>query len=285
MKRAALVCCAVALAACLPGPETLVGDDNVELIVTGTRPGDRLSLQVGDDTFRRVARAEDVVRFFLRVEPGELVLSLRVERGANALCSSTDVVVGGDDDAPVVTSIDVADAAPCGAGPPAADAGPATDGGSFDDDDDGGPPGDDGGAPVRLLARLRETVLPTACAPPPCQPVATTTTLTGAGDLILQEGVGSAQSAEVADDVLQTTIDLALSADADALFASTSPPCAGGGAGPEDVQLERQVQIVRGDVVDVVVERVDASGCDTGVAADLRARLDEMRVDAFGPQP
>jgi len=199
---------------------------------------------------------------------------------------------GGDMDAGIVIDIDAGLIVDAGveldAGLSPADAGsPDVDAGSPDIDAgevfDAGVPTDaglatDAGVDATTLIRLEVTeqlVFP--CTLPPCD-IITTIEADGAvsvQELALVEQNGTVPGADI--DLFSQTL---LSAEADALFAGADPSC----PQPRGVQLEN-ITLVRTRLVNSVEEddSVDVSGCDAGIAADIRARVVFLRTLALAP--
>ena len=112
MRLLLLGLCATAVTACLPGPEQLLQDADVVIVVTGCEPGDRLTLATDDDGYRIVAGKDDVVEFFLELGPGEHTLALEVRRGPERLCEDLLLEVGTQ--TPLTTSVRADELPTCG---------------------------------------------------------------------------------------------------------------------------------------------------------------------------
>ncbi len=225
----------VGMSGCLPGPEQLQDSANLEVLVTGLRAAEVVSVDVdAAESFAQTARA-DVVRFFLTVPVGPREGVVSLERDALRRCVTfrTDV----DAAERRIVGVDVGRAIDCDAPAP------------------------------RGLVSLEEVVIG-ECGDSSCT---TVTTFAGTGTIVVAapgnngEGRGAKPDSEA-------LVQEALSADADALFATDGCGPLGGPA-RESVELTRTVD----DNGDLAAAVVDVSNCRSGIAARLRARLSLLR--------
>lgn len=99
------------VAGCLPGPESLIEDADLEVIVTGVKKNDVVSIDVGGASASATA-AEDVVSFFVEVGAGDHDGSVVVERKDDFLCASFAVSVDAGERAVVGVDVDKDDTCP-----------------------------------------------------------------------------------------------------------------------------------------------------------------------------
>ena len=107
----AFVAATVSPLACLPGPESLIGEANLEVLVTGLKKNDRVAIDVDALAFDRVAAGSDV-RFFLTVSAGEVSGVVVVDRAKKSLCADFSAEVPAGDRITVGVNIDDADECP-----------------------------------------------------------------------------------------------------------------------------------------------------------------------------
>jgi hypothetical protein len=253
MMGAFLVAASFSGFACLPGPELLAEDANVDLIVAGVRAPDALALFADGAVYRASGRSEGIVLFHLALPAGQHEVTLVITGRGAELCAGAIV------DAPpagrVTAALDAAAAVPC-------DLVPA-------DPVDAGPQD-----AADQLVHLQEIAVQVPCAGASC---ASVTSVTGDGLIVFQRDE-SERIARLATEDLAAFVVAALDDDVDALFRAGAP-CAVPGAPPgESVSLERVV-LVAGQEREVA--RIDATGC-SGSAAELRARLALLRAISFG---
>ncbi len=202
------------LAACLPGPEQLQAGANLEVLVTGLRVAEVVSVDVDDaEPFSQAAR-DDVLRFFLTVPIGLREGVVRLERDASTRCVGfrTEVVAADR----VVVGVDVGAAIDCAEAP-------------------------------RQLISLEEVVIG-ECGNGSCT---TVTTFSGTGTVVVESTGNNGQGRGAAADS-QALLREALSEDADALFAADACGPRGGPA-RESVELTRTTND-NGDLVAAVVD-------------------------------
>ena len=79
---------------CLPGPEDLVAESSLELVVTGVSPGDTVLLTLMERTVRtEVGRDQESLTFFFELDPGTYDADLELVRGDRRLCGEVELVV------------------------------------------------------------------------------------------------------------------------------------------------------------------------------------------------
>ena len=207
---------AASLSACLPGPEQLEQQANLEVLVTGLRASEVVSVDVGGaDRFSQAAR-DDVVRFYLTVPVGPRagVVSLERETIRRCVAFRTEVL----DEGRVIVGVDVGAAVDCDAPPP------------------------------RQLISLEELIVGD-CGDASCT---TLTTFSGTGTVVVDapgNGGGQGRGRQSDSDAL---VQEALSTDADVLFSSDG--CGAlGGPRREAVELTRTTDD-DGDLAAAVVD-------------------------------
>lgn len=196
----AFVAATVSPLACLPGPESLIGETNLEVLVTGLKKNDRVAVDVDALAFDRVAEGFDV-RFFLTVSAGDVSGVVIVDRAKKSLCADFSAEVPAGDRITVGVNID--DAADC----PQAD---------------------------RQLGSVKEVVIG-ECGNPSCT---TTTTFDEEDGLVVVVADTDPVRGNGRDKDRKDLVDEVLSADADALFA-TGECDPRGGPLRETVELTR----------------------------------------------
>jgi hypothetical protein len=243
----------VLLSSCvLPDAASLTTTANVELLVTGVEPGDRITVSLEGSTFRASAGAAATTSFFFTLAPGDHGGALAVARRGEALCASFTVHAPSAP-ARTTTSANLNDSARCDAH---SDAGPD--------------PVDAGDA--RVLVHFSE-VRVGGCGTQVCT---TRTDATSSGVVTVEDGV-SAPVSGVASAASRNRLDaVALSPATDRLLQGDDPTCPRRGPPAGDhVTLSRTTE----ENGAATTETVDATACDTGIAAEVQAALAAMRAD------
>jgi hypothetical protein len=201
-----LALCAAVLgpAACLPGPETLLGDANLELVLTGLTGSDTVAVDVAAAAFSRVAD-DGIVRFFLTVPPGPQSGSVVIDRDSESLCATFSTVVPAD--GRVVVGLDAGNASACK------------------------PPKQD-----REVVSIGEVVVG-GCNDPSCT---TETTVNADGEVVVQDAASTRRGIGRSEDKV-ALFEEALSEDADALFRDGCER--GPGAVRETVEIKRSITV------------------------------------------
>lgn len=290
----------LAVAACY-GPDDLVADASLEVLLTGAEPGDRVKLTLdGDESVLHVEeQPAGPLSLFARLPPGEHEGELELLRADARYCTTFSVETRVDRVEQV--SLDLrflprcdevtTDAGPDGGPPP--DGGDDEDGG--DDDEDGGElepdddagepePGDDAGEPdhgdhddagtpatVRRLERVEEEVHLLECSSD-CERetrVDDELRVSVSGPDGFEGQIPASDFAALEQAALSDDADLLFSGAADDCLV-TSPPTT------ERVYLRRTYVTSVGSNEQSVQQTVEITGCG-GVAASLRARVAFLR--------
>ncbi len=300
----ALLCLLCAAAGgCLGRAQDLLDDVNAQLIITGSAPGDALSVSVGEERWDVLGGEEDPIVVYLSLPPGSHDGEVRVRRQP-ARCASFTVTLA-DERSSDVVSVDLRDAVPCepgadgGGGDPDAgfdagqDAGAGVDAGqdgdagsdtgSADDAgfDAGVPQGGDAGPDppplVDVFLHLEEGLTVDPCLELLCLQV---TRVEADGRVFWLDLVAAEVSALVPLADVAALAAATLSEEADALFAGEDPDCPQPRPlGVAGIELERRY-LPAGEAT-AVIETVGVAGC-SGVADELRARLAFLRQLALG---
>lgn len=274
--RVLLVCGALAVAGCLPGPDDVRARYNAELLVFGVEPGDRLELRVADRTLRPApGRPVEPLTVLLALPVGEQEGTVLRERGAlEPRCASFTFHIV-DERAMTTTSVDLRNGGECGE---AAEPDEHDDGGQPEPGSDAGPSGSgDAGSPepIRLFSAISETTTqPGECAPDSCTE---TLSVDASGEVQLFQGESSeAGVAPIAD--IEALAALVLSPAADALFSD------GCESSPQGVRVTLERSLIAADAMlpRQVLESVDVTGCDAPVIGQLRGQLSVLRNTALG---
>jgi hypothetical protein len=273
MRRALPALLVVALAlpsACLwRGVDDLTDESNTELIVTGLEAGDRLAVELGEERVEQtVAETDgDRISIFGSLPPGEHSATVEHERAGERACGELEFDV--EQGAEATLSVDVRSLEEC------------------DEDDEDPPdepepdagPGDD--PPSVILdgrfVHLEETSSESGCTDS-CEE--TTVRVDDEGDVRVEGPEAFEGSLPAAE--LVALAALAVSPEADALFAGDDPDCPLASPPPDEdpVELERRVRDT--ETGDESTERVDATGCE-GFAERLRERL-ELAASLVAPE-
>ena len=294
MNRLVLLLAALSTTACLRGSGDLVAGTNARVIVTGLVPGDAVLVEVGAVSRAAIATTDDPLVVYLELENGVYEGRATLAHGAHDLCATFDLDVEPFD--VDVASIDVATAHPCtidldggvddagddDAGEEPFDAGAFVDAGAVDGGprdagapDDAGPTPPDAGQ-IReppVLAAFAEDVDPLTCVVGVCLIRTSilddgTVAYTALGAATIEAQIG------IAD--VEALAARALSDDADALFAGQDPTC----PQPRPALSLDQATLRRtidGPDDDGVEETIDVTGCDEGIAKELRVRVRQLR--------
>jgi hypothetical protein len=254
------------------GVGDLIDDATVEVVVTGLLPGDELALTIDDDTTRLVADDARAGRLslFETLPPGEHEGLLELVRGDERRCHELEFTTRAGERTSV--AVDTGTFEPCD-DDDEDDEDEEEDAGPEDDAEDAGPE-EDAGVLAPVLDRLRETDRDETCTPEPCE----VETRIEEGRVDVNDADGEREG-ELPAALWLDIQTLALSTQANALFAGDDPACPVSSP-PADlsVELERRVETAE-DESTRVTERLDVVGCD-GVAAQLRALIADARTYA-----
>ncbi len=290
-----LLSAAVSSTACLHSAQDLVAGADGRVIVTGLSAGDDVTIEIDGDVKRATAPGDEPLVVYLELsqgdhdgraiftrEDGDLCAAFVLHVTANAATASVDAAAAtlceASDDAGF--AVDAGHDVDAGFPPDDAGLPPPDDAGSPPPDDAGFPP-DAGFAPIELLTTLVESVDVLSCLVEPCS-ITTTVSADGSVAYTALDAATLTGSVQAVD--LVATSERARSDPADALFAGDDPSC----AQPRPTSLTLDTVTLRRDVDPgtgdpVVSQTVDVTGCDVGIARELRLRLQLLRQVAGLP--